>query len=408
MRKIIELDGQSYTWDGSRWADSSFMIPPTGIVSRLNALIEDGLSEDDIKITDNRELISRARTARAAGQYDRAERIVRRVLTSEPSNLPALSVLCAVLRKKGLPDKAVEETEPFKNSNERALLTSRAAALCDLERWEEAKKEIGRVLAMGSSDEAFLVVNRIKRARPNLYEKDLSNTIWLGNNFISTSAIPAGTQHYERHSPRSSSPTFQVATEESWKDRIIGESDEPEVELGTDWSDSYDDLGQDYWETFSDPESWNRNSYSDDIGEEEECFSGDRQDSQVLPHKTSDVAVDLTNLAGLYYKQGDYAQAEPLLKRSLAIGEKALGPEHPDVARILHGLAMLCIAQGKHAEAEPLLKRSLAIREKTLGLEHPVVAATLESMSGLYRKTGRETEAEEVEKRAAAIRATKP
>jgi hypothetical protein len=44
-----------------------------------------------------------------------------------------------------------------------------AAALCDLQRWEEAKKEIGRALAIGESEEAFSVVRRIKAARPDLY-----------------------------------------------------------------------------------------------------------------------------------------------------------------------------------------------------------------------------------------------
>jgi len=170
--KNIELDGQIYTWDGGRWFDASFLIPPTSIVSKLNALIDGGLQEEDAKISDNKALIARARKARAAAQYDRAEQIARRVLTRDPCNLPGLCVLCAVLRQKGLPEKAVEETEPFKNSNNTFLLTSRAAALCDLERWDEAKKEIGRVLAMRGSEEAFLVVKRIKKSRPDLYGED--------------------------------------------------------------------------------------------------------------------------------------------------------------------------------------------------------------------------------------------
>ena len=33
--------------------------------------------------------------------------------------------------------------------------------------------------------------------------------------------------------------------------------------------------------------------------------------------------------------------AEPLIKRSLAIREKVLGPDHPDVARSLNNLAEL-------------------------------------------------------------------
>jgi hypothetical protein len=44
-----------------------------------------------------------------------------------------------------------------------------------------------------------------------------------------------------------------------------------------------------------------------------------------------------------------YADAEPLYKRSLAINERALGPDHPDVALSLNNLAQLYQAQGRYA-----------------------------------------------------------
>ncbi|KAB2870649.1 MAG: tetratricopeptide repeat protein, partial [Burkholderiaceae bacterium] len=49
-----------------------------------------------------------------------------------------------------------------------------------------------------------------------------------------------------------------------------------------------------------------------------------------------DVATALNDLAGLFYGTGDYTRARPLYERSLAIYEKALGPEHPDVATSLN------------------------------------------------------------------------
>lgn len=42
----------------------------------------------------------------------------------------------------------------------------------------------------------------------------------------------------------------------------------------------------------------------------------------------TDVATSLNNWAELYRTQDDYAKAEPLYKRSLAILEKTLGPNH--------------------------------------------------------------------------------
>ena len=105
------------------------------------------------------------------------------------------------------------------------------------------------------------------------------------------------------------------------------------------------------------------------------------------------VATSLNNLAMLYQAQGRYADAEPLLKRSLAIREKALGPDHPDVAVSLHNLAELYRAQGRYADAELLYKRALAIEEKALGPDHPHVAVSLNNLAELYLTQGRYSDA---------------
>jgi tetratricopeptide (TPR) repeat protein len=94
-----------------------------------------------------------------------------------------------------------------------------------------------------------------------------------------------------------------------------------------------------------------------------------------------DVATRLNNLASLLQAQGQYADAEPLYRRALAIAEKALGPDHPDVARDLNNLALLLHAQGKYAEAEPLYRRALAIDEKALGPDHPNTKTCAENLA---------------------------
>ena len=83
------------------------------------------------------------------------------------------------------------------------------------------------------------------------------------------------------------------------------------------------------------------------------------------------MAISLNNLAGLYLDMGRYAEAEPLVRRSLEIGEKQLGRDHPDVAISLHNLAGLYRDMGRYAEAEPLYRRSLEIMEKQLGATTP-------------------------------------
>jgi CHAT domain-containing protein/Tfp pilus assembly protein PilF len=112
----------------------------------------------------------------------------------------------------------------------------------------------------------------------------------------------------------------------------------------------------------------------------------------------------LNSLAGLYQTQGDFARAEPLNKRSLAIHEKALGPDHPDIAASLNSLAGLYLDTGDLARAEPLYLRALAIREKAHGPGHPKVAGSLNSLATLYATKGDYARAEPLYLRALAIR----
>jgi tetratricopeptide (TPR) repeat protein len=60
------------------------------------------------------------------------------------------------------------------------------------------------------------------------------------------------------------------------------------------------------------------------------------------------------NLAALYYNQGQYAKAEPLYNRALAIWEKTLGPEHPNVKGCLEDYALVLRKMGRSEEATRL------------------------------------------------------
>ena len=115
------------------------------------------------------------------------------------------------------------------------------------------------------------------------------------------------------------------------------------------------------------------------------------------------VAMSLNNLAELYRAQGQYAKAEPFCRRALAIQEKALGPEDPGVALGLNNLAALYWAQGQYAKAEALYQRALGIWEKALGLEHLEVALTLNNLALLYSAQGQYAKAEPLYARALAI-----
>ena len=78
----------------------------------------------------------------------------------------------------------------------------------------------------------------------------------------------------------------------------------------------------------------------------------------------------------------------------MAIQEKALGPEHPDVARTLITLFGLYYEQFNFAQAEPLGQRALAILEKEPGPQHPAVIEGLRLQKMVYIFLGKDAEEE--------------
>ncbi len=124
---------------------------------------------------------------------------------------------------------------------------------------------------------------------------------------------------------------------------------------------------------------------------------------KILEPEHPNTGTTLHQLALLYRKQGKYEQAEPLLVRACAISEKMGGPEHPSTAATLNELARLYWSQGKYVQAEPLYLRALAISEKILGPEHPDTAATLHGLAVLYTSQGKYEQAEPLLQRALAI-----
>ena len=100
-----------------------------------------------------------------------------------------------------------------------------------------------------------------------------------------------------------------------------------------------------------------------------------------------DVATTLNSLAALYAARDDYAAAEPLLTRALAIREQALGADDRFTAQSVNNLALLYAAQGRYADAEPLYQRAVAIFEQRK--DQAELATTLENYAALLDETGR-------------------
>ena len=107
----------------------------------------------------------------------------------------------------------------------------------------------------------------------------------------------------------------------------------------------------------------------------------------------------LYQLAEIYRIQSKFVEAELILKRTLAVDEKILGPKHPNVALDLNNLASNYRERGKYEEAEALLKKALKILEESLGKEHALVGNILEHYAHLLHKMNRPVEAEKLESR---------
>jgi len=126
-------------------------------------------------------------------------------------------------------------------------------------------------------------------------------------------------------------------------------------------------------------------------------------DERVFGDDHSEVAVRLNNLASLLIDTNRFDEAEPLMRRALAIDKRVLGGDHPSVAIRLSNLAQLLCDTGRLGEAEPLMRRALAIGEKALGGDHPSVAIRLNNLAQLLCNTGRLGEADPLMRRALAI-----
>lgn len=177
-RRTIKYDNRTYAWTGKRWVDiQTFTSPPAMIVDQLDALLLPILLEEDEKTSDVKQLIDRAKDAKKQAQYSRAEGLARKALQLSPDYPGAVAVLCSCLRSLNRPEEALKASELHKMVEYPPVILTRAAALCDLGRWEDAMIEVRKVLAISkkhsswgySNIQADRIINRIKAIRPDLF-----------------------------------------------------------------------------------------------------------------------------------------------------------------------------------------------------------------------------------------------
>ena len=75
-----------------------------------------------------------------------------------------------------------------------------------------------------------------------------------------------------------------------------------------------------------------------------------------------------------------------MFEQAIAIGEAALGPDHPEVAIQISNLGEVLRAEGDLKGAKALYERALAIDEAALGPDHPKVAISANNLGECTEK----------------------
>ncbi|MGD8698784.1 MAG: serine/threonine-protein kinase [Gemmatimonadales bacterium] len=117
-----------------------------------------------------------------------------------------------------------------------------------------------------------------------------------------------------------------------------------------------------------------------------------------------ELATSLSALAHVHGNLNRNEAAAALFEEALGIRESLYGPDHPTVATTLTDLAQIYRQDGRYDEAATLLERALGNQERSLGPDHLEVASTLYNLGAVYRRQGRLDETEPLYRRALEIR----
>lgn len=127
---------------------------------------------------------------------------------------------------------------------------------------------------------------------------------------------------------------------------------------------------------------------------------------QRLGEKHPSTAISINNLACVLLEEDRPVEAEPLIRRALAITKDRKGSSHPDVARALNNLAVILQATNRISESETLQLRAIDIFNANFGPFHHDMAISLNNLALNMEATSRTTEAELFYRISLAINST--
>lgn len=182
MDTTLNYLNKKYVFKNSVWYDAdTYLQPPAHIAAKLNTLIRGQHTETDQTLMNAETCIRDARQARMGHDLARAQRLFKRALELKPGDIAIITALASLYREQSQPHQALLVTEDYKNYPSIDLLSTRAAAHCDMKNFADAKRTITLAINLGRSDSALFVVRRILSAHPEWTSefKDLGS---LANN----------------------------------------------------------------------------------------------------------------------------------------------------------------------------------------------------------------------------------
>ena len=107
----------------------------------------------------------------------------------------------------------------------------------------------------------------------------------------------------------------------------------------------------------------------------------------------------MNRLADLYWRQGRLDLAEPLFREALDVARRRLGDDHEDTMAYEMNLGNVLRARGRFQEAEPLYEHTVATRLRVLGSDHRNTLDAMGNLANHYQETGRYDKAEALHRR---------
>lgn len=129
------------------------------------------------------------------------------------------------------------------------------------------------------------------------------------------------------------------------------------------------------------------------------------KEAVLLAEKASDTGAELTEsleaLAMVYYVQKDYADAETMISRALALREK--NPDKANTEKLASDLSVLAdcnFQQGRLKDSETLYKKAIENLQRASLDESATMAKSVSGLGLIYQKTGKLEEAEKEQRLA--------